>query len=550
MQLEIDNKERCADFVRLNEIWITEHFRLEESDRKLAEDPYAIVRNGGHIFSLLESGKVVGVCALFRESAVRFQLARIAVDPAERGKGYGDVLLQAALAKAREAGAQTVYLLSNTILEPAIALYRKYGFRPVTEGAHPVYARCNIVMELNFMEPPSLRWMTPTSCAPELGRQPMTSRRIHDFHITLSRPDLVTGFGNVCARSPFMNHRLHRIAPPFLVLACGLALALPAAAADRLPTDVPGSADPALLKRFTGSTLIGYKVDSWDAVRIPTSAAIDTSVQDKPFRDLVTIEGKRTRAVYLAPLDKSPLEVYRNYEQALKAAGFKKKFACEADCFDVYRALDLRLGVTKGLAWSKGDIPSIRNASYNPYDAVSHEEGRLLVGTLPQGGVDNWVLVYVSKAVNNATRYSQAFVQVVQPKAMQTGQVTVLKASDIQSGLRSDGKVAFYGVYFDTGKAEVKPNSKAQLDEIAKLLKAQPTLQVFVVGHTDGQGAFEANLQLSQQRAQAVVNALVQQQGIDARRLTARGVASLAPLAGNGTEEGRARNRRVELVLR
>lgn len=334
-----------------------------------------------------------------------------------------------------------------------------------------------------------------------------------------------------------------------VAMTIGFTMVPTAMASDELPKDLPGSTDPALLKRFTGSTLIGYKVDSWDAVRIPTSAAIDRSLQDKPFRDLVTIEGTRTRAVYLSPVDKSPLEVYRNHEQALMAAGFKKKFACEADCDSVYFSLG-KLEITKGLAWSKGSIPNISKGSYNPSSAVTFADGRLLVGVLPQGGVDNWVVLYVSKAVNDATRYSQAFVQLVQPKAMQTGQVTVLKASDIQSSLRTDGKATFYGVYFDTGKAEVKPNSKAQLDEIGKMLKAQPTLQVFVVGHTDGQGALEANLQLSQQRAQAVVNALVQQQGIDARRLMARGVASLAPLASNSTDEGRARNRRVELVLR
>ena len=152
MSVEIDNKERCADFIRLNELWISEHFRLDESDRKLAEDPFKIVRDGGHIFSLVEGGKVVGVCALFKESPVRFQLARMAVDPAERGNGYGEVLLQAALTKAREAGAQTAYLLSNTVLAPAIALYRKHGFQTASEGAHPVYARCNIVMELNLKD--------------------------------------------------------------------------------------------------------------------------------------------------------------------------------------------------------------------------------------------------------------------------------------------------------------------------------------------------------------------------------------------------------------
>ena len=333
------------------------------------------------------------------------------------------------------------------------------------------------------------------------------------------------------------------------VASIGLSMTSLTLAADALPQDVPGSADPAISKRFIGSTLIGYKTVSWDAAQFPTSPVIDKGVQGKPFKDLMTVEGVLTRAVYLSPEGKSPLEVYRNYEQALNAAGFKKKFACDANCNDLYVALT-KLKVEDGLTWAKGSIPSTTRGSYNPSSALTFDEGRMLVGTLTQAGVENWLLLYVSKAVNDNTRYSQAFIQVVQPKPMQTGQVTVLKAADIQSGLRQDGKVAFYGLYFDTGKAEIKPNSKPQLDEMGKLLKSQPSLQVFVVGHTDGQGQLEANLQLSQQRAQAVANQLVRAQGIDARRLTSKGVASLAPLSSNDTEDGRARNRRVELVVR
>ena len=147
MRVEIDNEDHCGEFIRLNEIWIEEHFSLEEVDRKLAEDPYRIVRDGGHILSLVVDGRVVGVCALFRESAKRYELARMAVEPRERGKGYGDVLIRAAIELARKDGAETVYLLSNTVLTPAIALYRKHGFQSLSEGPHPVYARCNIVME-------------------------------------------------------------------------------------------------------------------------------------------------------------------------------------------------------------------------------------------------------------------------------------------------------------------------------------------------------------------------------------------------------------------
>ena len=147
MRVEIDNENHCGEFIRLNESWIEEHFSLEEVDRKLAEDPFRIVRDGGHIVSLVVDGSVVGVCALFRESAKRFELSRMAVDTRERGKGYGDALIRAAIELARKDGEETVYLLSNTVLKQAIALYRKHGFHSLSEGPHPVYVRCNIVIE-------------------------------------------------------------------------------------------------------------------------------------------------------------------------------------------------------------------------------------------------------------------------------------------------------------------------------------------------------------------------------------------------------------------
>ena len=114
--------------------------------------------------------------------------------------------------------------------------------------------------------------------------------------------------------------------------------------------------------------------------------------------------------------------------------------------------------------------------------------------------------------------------------------------------MQADGKIALYGIYFDTGKAVLKPESQAQVDQMVALLKAQPTLKVYLVGHTDSEGALDANLALSQQRAQAVVDALVRAK-VDAKRLNARGVANLAPVASNAADAGRARNRRVELVL-
>jgi len=147
MKIEENNIAHLPEFVRLNEIWISEHFSLEDADRVLAADPRKVIENGGFIFSLESEGQVIGVCALFRDSLERFQLARMAVEPNLRGHGYGRMLMAHALEQAKANGASSIYLLSNTILEPAIALYKAFGFATVSLGQHPVYARCNIVME-------------------------------------------------------------------------------------------------------------------------------------------------------------------------------------------------------------------------------------------------------------------------------------------------------------------------------------------------------------------------------------------------------------------
>lgn len=148
MQIEINNRLHLQDFIRLNEIWIAEHFALEAADLALAENPAKVINSGGFVFSLSDDDQVVGVCALFRERTDRYELARMAVAPDSRGRGYGRALLAHALEHARAIGAKSVYLLSNTALKPAIALYESFGFVPISTGQHSVYARCNIVMEL------------------------------------------------------------------------------------------------------------------------------------------------------------------------------------------------------------------------------------------------------------------------------------------------------------------------------------------------------------------------------------------------------------------
>ncbi len=124
----------------------------------------------------------------------------------------------------------------------------------------------------------------------------------------------------------------------------------------------------------------------------------------------------------------------------------------------------------------------------------------------------------------------------------------VADAAAMANDINATGHVAVYGIYFDSGKSLIKPESTQAIAEIAKLLKEQPALKLFVVGHTDNQGGVENNITLSRNRAEAVLKALTGEHGIAAARLRSHGCGQFSPVATNDSEEGRAKNRRVELV--
>jgi putative acetyltransferase len=151
-KLEIfeNNSEHLDDFIRLNEEWISTYFEIEAIDRQLAANPQKVIDEGGYIFSLVLDKEVIGVCALFNTGSGAYELARMAVSPEHQGKGYGNQLMQLCLQKARDIEARTVFLISNTKLEPALALYQKHGFKIVSTAQHPVYSRANIMLALDL----------------------------------------------------------------------------------------------------------------------------------------------------------------------------------------------------------------------------------------------------------------------------------------------------------------------------------------------------------------------------------------------------------------
>jgi outer membrane protein OmpA-like peptidoglycan-associated protein len=157
---------------------------------------------------------------------------------------------------------------------------------------------------------------------------------------------------------------------------------------------------------------------------------------------------------------------------------------------------------------------------------------------LQKDGKETWVEV---RSYNNMYRLT-----IVEKEIMK--QEVVANAEAMGNDINATGHVSIYGIYFDTGKAEIKPESDAAITEISKLLKNSADLKVYVVGHTDNVGSFDSNMKLSKDRADAVAKALSGKHGIAAARLISNGVGPLSPVKSNDSEEGRAKNRRVELV--
>ncbi len=201
--------------------------------------------------------------------------------------------------------------------------------------------------------------------------------------------------------------------------------------------------------------------------------------------------------------------------------------------------------IAYGIA-NRKDEPSAVAVLRNYENAILSAGGKVLNtqanywvnGKITKDGQEVWV---------EAERGNGAiWLRIVEKKAME--QYIVADAAAFSGDLKSTGHVAVYGIFFDTNKSEVKPDSKPALEEIGKLMKKDPGLKLKVVGHTDMTGSLDANMRLSQARGEAVVQALVSQHGVAASRLKGHGVGPLAPVASNDTEEGRGKNRRVELV--
>jgi OmpA-OmpF porin, OOP family len=280
---------------------------------------------------------------------------------------------------------------------------------------------------------------------------------------------------------------LKRILGILLLIVCVSPLSPVLAAGD--PNDAEGSKDPALFSRMPGFHIYNYKELDFDRFEFEVGP-----------RKTQAVEGRHVYVDYYANEGikiPSGLQIARNYVNAAKAVGGTSVY--------------------------------------------EFEDGGIQYVTLKvvKNNVEVWARV--EGAGNGMYK-----VHIIEKQLMK--QEVVANAESLAGSIRETGKAAVYGIYFDTGKAEIKPASEPALVEIAKLLKADPKLKLYVVGHTDSVGLFGPNIKLSEDRAAAVVKALVGKYGIVSSRLTSFGDGPTAPVASNKSEEGRAKNRRVELV--
>lgn len=320
----------------------------------------------------------------------------------------------------------------------------------------------------------------------------------------------------------------------YLPLLLATLLAAPAGAAD-----LAGAKDPPGMKRYEGSEIIGYRAPKFDEIVLPLGRP--TQLTPPVYEKSLKAEGLVSRYTYVAPAGRSPAELFRNYKLEFQRLGLTtlyEKGAGERGWFGptfTHSADEDQLGQILG---------------YN------ESQERVLVGKT-QGAQPTYYYVFVTAYRDGvipdrlkqvvAKDRALAHITVVAPSAMEE-RMAFVDADEMSKSLADAGKVTLYGIYFDTDKDAVRPDSQPTLQEIGKLLKGSPQLRLRVVGHTDNQGKADYNLDLSRRRAASVVRELTSKYGISADRLDAFGCGLYAPIAANGTEEGRAKNRRVELV--
>jgi OmpA-OmpF porin, OOP family len=296
----------------------------------------------------------------------------------------------------------------------------------------------------------------------------------------------------------------------FVLFAAAAGLTLTFVPAPSQAQDMEGCQDYPLFNRMPNYHIVDCESIEFDARSFPVGAPLE---EQKPKH--VEVEGAYHFLRYELNEGAKPasgLQIMRNFENAAKSGG----------------------GTVEG--------------RYPDWCTASVDYDPRLGNTCTYWGVsmkialpDKEVWAYMQMVDENS--YG---IQIIERETMK--QDIVVNAAELHKGLAATGHIAVYDILFDTGKADLKPQSESTLKEIAKLMGQNPSLKLHVVGHTDNAGDLAANMKLSKARAAAVVAALTHKHGMAADRLTAFGAGPYAPVSSNKNDAGRAKNRRVELV--
>ncbi|MFZ4765539.1 MAG: OmpA family protein [Roseimicrobium sp.] len=314
--------------------------------------------------------------------------------------------------------------------------------------------------------------------------------------------------------------------------------------------DVAGSKDHPSLKRVAGSEIFFKKTADFDELKLALSKIEwnGAEAKVKPYQS-TTVEGRRLTNYYKVPVGISVLEAYRNYEQELQEKGFEVLFngrGAEVETPSYNNQIAHEILNMKGIYSTpeeKAQWPfqhtDEEKAAYIAAKKAT-ETGEIYVSVyLVQNGQKDWLGIPVDQTLVR--------LDVCEVKSREQ-RMQLVRSEEMASQIALNGRIALYGILFDFNSSAIKPESETTLAEIAKLLSAKPDLKVLVVGHTDTVGSFEFNRKLSTDRAEVVVKHLASNYGIAGRRLFPVGVSFASPVATNTTDEGRAKNRRVELV--
>jgi OOP family OmpA-OmpF porin len=315
--------------------------------------------------------------------------------------------------------------------------------------------------------------------------------------------------------------------------------------------DAAGSKDHPDLKRLTGSEIIWYKFSKFDELNVPLARVeFDYDKQEFKKTKREKAEGQLTTIYYKLPADSTTLEAVRQYEAELKPAGYETLFTAENDKLDD--------GYGRFVAQTYPNATKTDQLKYLHEFNRDEQRYAVLKGE-GKGGNDIYVAIYTFQLNDVTSGFKElvndhklekgdvvARVDVLETKAMES-RMQVVKSDEITSTIDTTGRIAIYGVYFDTDKADIKPESSDSIAEIAKAINSGKGTYL-IVGHTDNQGDLSYNQTLSLKRATAVTAELTSKYKIPAEKILPVGVGMAAPLAPNSDEKGRAKNRRVEIV--